>query len=160
MQIEYIDVDELTPYSKNVKKHTTDQIEALCISIKEFGFDQPIVVDKHRVIIKGHGRWKAAKELGIDLVPVVIADKLSSEEVKMARLADNDVVSTEWDNIMLRDDLFDIKEEEGDISFSCVSEGEFERIIQATKESNIEVSGLYVDTIQTTVDCPKCGYRW
>jgi hypothetical protein len=61
---------------------------------------------------------------------------------------------------MLRDDLLEIKEDEGSVELSCVSEEEFDKLIQATKESSIEVSGFQVPTIQTTVDCPKCGYRW
>ena len=81
-------------------------MDAVAKSIQEFGWQQPIVVDKDGVIIVGHTRYKAAQKLGLDKVPVVTADKLSDKQVKAYRLADNKVADkTIWDNKKLLDEL-------------------------------------------------------
>jgi len=66
----------ITPFHKNMKLHPEEQIVKLAFQIQEHGFDQPIVVDKDMVIIKGHGRWLAAKYLKLKKVPVVVRDDL------------------------------------------------------------------------------------
>lgn len=82
---------DLIPYSKNAKRHPAEQVRLIANSIREFGFQQPIVVDKHNVVIIGHGRLLAAKRLKIAEVPVVIADELTEDQIKALRLADNKV---------------------------------------------------------------------
>jgi ParB-like chromosome segregation protein Spo0J len=78
----------IKPYEKNAKKHPAKQIKQVAESIKEFGFNQPIVVDKQNVIIVGHGRYEAAKLLGLKDVPTITVD-LTEEKAKAYRLADN-----------------------------------------------------------------------
>ena len=72
MKVEYFSPDELIPYDKNAKQHTPTQVEKIANSIKRFGWQQPIVVDRNKVVIIGHGRLLAAKQLMLDLVPVVL----------------------------------------------------------------------------------------
>lgn len=79
---------EIKPYARNAKRHNEVQIQQIANSIKEFGFNQPIVVDKNGVIIVGHGRYEASKVLGLDDVPVIVAD-LTEKQAKSYRLADN-----------------------------------------------------------------------
>lgn len=93
MKIDFAPIDSITPYEKNAKEHTDEQVALLAMNIKEFGFDQPIVVDKDGVIIKGHGRLMAAKLLEMKNVPVVRALELTPAQVKAARLADNQINS-------------------------------------------------------------------
>lgn len=108
MQVQSIKISEVKPYDKNPRKND-DGVEAVANSIKEFGWQQPIVVDKDNVIIVGHTRYKAAKKLGMDKVPVVVADNLSPEQVKAYRLADNKTGElTDWDMGLLDDELADI----------------------------------------------------
>lgn len=108
MQVQSIKISEVKPYDKNPRKND-DGVEAVANSIKEFGWQQPIVVDKDNVIIVGHTRYKAAKKLGMKEVPVVVADKLSPEQVKAYRLADNKTGElTDWDMGLLDDELADI----------------------------------------------------
>ena len=108
MQVQSIKISEVKPYDKNPRKND-DGVEAVANSIKEFGWQQPIVVDKDNVIIVGHTRYKAAKKLGMDKVPVVVADSLSPEQVKAYRLADNKTGElTDWDVDLLDDELDDI----------------------------------------------------
>ncbi len=108
MKIEYIKTDELKPYEKNAKKHPIDQIAHIANSIKEFGFRQPVVIDRDNVIVIGHGRVLAAKKLGLDEVPVVRADDLSPEQIKALRLADNKTNESEWDFDLLGIELDNI----------------------------------------------------
>ncbi len=108
MQIQSMKIDEVKPYPNN-PRNNDDGVEAVANSIKEFGWQQPIVVDKDNVIIVGHTRYKAAKKLGIDKVPVVVANNLSPEQVKAYRLADNKTGElTDWDMGLLDDELADI----------------------------------------------------
>lgn len=108
MQVQSMKISEVKPYDKNPRKN--DQgVDAVAKSIKEFNWQQPIVVDKDNVIIVGHTRYKAAKKLGMDKVPVVVADNLSPEQVKAYRLADNKTGElTDWDMGLLDDELADI----------------------------------------------------
>lgn len=89
-------ITSIEPYGKNAKKHPDDQVLLIANSIKEFGFNQPIVVDKDGVIIVGHGRYLAAHFLGIDMVPVLQLD-LTEEQTKAYRLADNKLNESDWD---------------------------------------------------------------
>lgn len=108
MQVQSIKISEVKPYDKNPRKND-DGVEAVANSIKEFGWQQPIVVDKDNVIIVGHTRYKAAKKLGMKEVPVVVASNLSDEQVRAYRLADNKTGElTDWDMGLLDDELADI----------------------------------------------------
>ena len=98
-------IGHITPYELNVKKHEREQVARICESINKFGFDVPIVVDKHGVIIKGHGRRLAAIELGMKEVPVIVRDDLTPEQVRAARLADNRVAQGDIDSEILKMEL-------------------------------------------------------
>jgi hypothetical protein len=97
MTIEYLPVKQLHEYSRNAKKHPKEQIEYIANSIREFGFRQPLVIDKDSVLVIGHGRLLAARKLRIDTVPCVRADDLTDEQIKALRLADNKTNESEWD---------------------------------------------------------------
>lgn len=108
MEIKEFKVTDLKEYERN-PRHNDDAVEYVAESIKEFGFKVPIVVDKDNVIIAGHTRLKAAKELGLKTVPCIVADDLTEEQVQAFRLADNKVAElAEWDTFMLAEELDDI----------------------------------------------------
>jgi hypothetical protein len=111
MKVELWQIDKVIPYENNVKKHDSDQVNGIAESIKKFGFDQPIVVDKDGVIIKGHGRRLACLKLGLETVPVLVRDDLSEDQVKAARLADNRVAVGDIDTIMLRLEMESINDD-------------------------------------------------
>lgn len=94
----------IKPYEKNAKKHSKKQIQQLANSIKEFGFNQPVVVDKDGVLIVGHGRLEAAKFLGFKEVPAITLD-ISEEKANAYRLADNKLNESEWDMKLVIDEL-------------------------------------------------------
>lgn len=107
-------IERVKPYEKNAKKHPTKQVEHLAKLIRDHGFDQPIVVDKDGVIIKGHGRLLAAQHLKMAAVPVVVRDDLTPAQVRAARIADNKVAEMgSWDVDMLLDDVKEAMEMPG-----------------------------------------------
>ena len=117
-KVENVGIDTIKPYENNPRKN--DQgVDAVAESIKQFGWQQPLVVDKNNVIIVGHTRYKAAKKLGLSEVPVVVAANLSDEQVKAYRLVDNKTGElTDWDDDLLDielDDILDI--DMGDFGF-------------------------------------------
>ena len=101
-------ISDIKPYPNNPRKND-DAVTATANSIKEFGWQQPIIVDKDNIIIAGHTRYKAAKQLNMDTVPVVVAKNLSKEQVKAYRLADNKTGEIAvWDYEFLDDELANI----------------------------------------------------
>ena len=116
MKVEYKDPNTLIPYAKNAKQHPQKQIDHIANSIKRFGWQQPIVVDKDNVVIIGHGRLLAAKQLLLESVPVVQADDLSPEDVKALRLADNKLNESEWLGGLLDQELAELAIEGLDMS--------------------------------------------
>lgn len=108
MEIVNLNIDELMPYRNNPRRND-EVVEKVAASIKEFGFKVPVVVDRNNVIVAGHTRLKAAKLLGIDTIPCIIADDLNEEQIKAFRLADNKVGEfADWDYEMLLSELDDI----------------------------------------------------
>lgn len=98
-------IKKVKPYERNPRRND-NAVDAVAASIREFGFRQPIVVDRDGVIIVGHTRLKAAKKLGMKEVPVLVADDLTQEQVKAYRLADNKVAEkSEWDFDLLKEEL-------------------------------------------------------
>ena len=108
MQVVMKTLGEIQPYSKNAKKHDARQIKNVAESIKQYGFVQPVVVDKNNVIVIGHCRALAAKKLGIKEVPCVCVDELTPEQVSALRLVDNKSNESEWDFDLLKDELPDL----------------------------------------------------
>lgn len=108
MKVETVSIDKIKPYENN-PRNNDDAVDAVANSIKEFGWQQPIVVDNGGVIIAGHTRYKAAKKLGYKEVPIVVADNLTKEQVNAYRLADNKVGElADWDEDLLDQELDDI----------------------------------------------------
>ena len=110
MKIIELYADELIPYGNNPRENEA-AVDYVANSIREFGFKVPIVVDAEHVIIAGHTRLKAAKKLGLEKVPCVVADDLTEEQVKAFRLADNKVSEfAEWNFELLDAELQGIEE--------------------------------------------------
>ena len=108
MNIKNIAVKDLIPYEKNTKKHDDVQINNVAESIKQYGFVQPIVIDKNNVVVIGHCRLLAAKKLKMQEVPCVCVEDLTEEQVKALRIVDNKSNESPWDFDFLADELSDI----------------------------------------------------
>ena len=124
--ITWVAIDAITPYENNPRKIPKEAIDKVAASIREFGFRQPIVVDKDMVVIVGHTRLLAARSLGYAEVPVLVASDLPPEKVKAYRLADNKTNEfTSWDDDRLMEELtaflsvdgFDMEDFGFDMSF-------------------------------------------
>jgi len=105
--------EEIKPYSKNAKKHPDKQLRQIANSLKEFGWQQPIVVDKEGVIIVGHGRWEAYKRYpeGIKDLWIKKEEALTSMQVKAYRLADNKLNESDWDMEIAIEELKELPED-------------------------------------------------
>jgi ParB-like chromosome segregation protein Spo0J len=109
LQVEYVSIDEIKTYENNAKLHPAEQIEQIKESIKEFGFNDPIAIDKDNVIIEGHGRYIACKELGINEVPIIRLNELSDEQKRAYMLVHNKLtMNTDFDIELLNDELENI----------------------------------------------------
>ena len=98
MKIQLFPIEELKTYENNPRRISTEAIKALSNSIKEFGFKVPVIIDKDNVIVAGHARVLASKELGLKDIPCIVADDLTPEQIKAFRLADNKTSElTCWD---------------------------------------------------------------
>ncbi len=115
MNVVEIKVSKLKPYEKNPRLNEK-AVEACMQSIQQYGFKVPMIVDKDMVIIAGHTRLKAAKKLGLDAVPCVIADDLTDEQARAFRIADNKVSDFSiWDNKLLLEELEALTELDADL---------------------------------------------
>ena len=157
MNIQQISINDLKPYPHNAKKHPSEQVEHIANSIREFGFQQPIVVDKDNVVVIGHGRLLAAKKLNMDSVPCVRADDLTDEQIKALRLADNKTNESPWDFSLLDSELESIT----DID---MSEFNFNLDGGNTFDEN-QLDELFADAPEKEkkpkmIKCPHCGQEF
>ena len=130
MLIEWMDPAELTPYEHNPRLND-GAIDAVWASIAEFGWRQPLVVDRNRVLIVGHTRWKAAMKNHCAKVPVVVAADLTEAQVKAYRLADNRTGElSEWDFTLLPIELDDLKQMDFSMDDFGFSDAEFEALLR------------------------------
>ena len=112
MEVTNKHIDLLIPYAKNARVHDDAQIAQIAGSIKEFGFNNPVLIDKDNGIIAGHGRVMAARKLGLTEVPTILLDHLNETQRKAYILADNRIaINSTWDNEMLSLELMDIKDD-------------------------------------------------
>ena len=130
LQIEYIDINRLEPYERNSRKHDRRDIESIKASITEFGFSDPIGIwSDHNVIVEGHGRLEAAKELGLVKVPCIRLDHMTDEQRRAYAIAHNKVAElSEWDFRVLDSELAGITEiDMGQFGFYETEAEELER---------------------------------
>ena len=124
MKITEISVNDLKPYAKNTKKHDKTQIANVAESIKQYGFVQPIVIDKDNVVVIGHCRLLAAKQLKMKEVPCVCVEDLTEEQVRALRIVDNKSNESEWNLDFLTDELANLDLSGFDFDFGLEDEGE------------------------------------
>lgn len=122
-------ISEIMPYEKNTKKHDQTQIDNVAESIKQFGFVQPVVIDRDGVIIIGHCRVLAAKKLKIKEVPCVCVDDLTEKQVKALRIVDNKSNESDWDMDFLIEELEDVDLSAFDFDFGLDDEEKEEKEI-------------------------------
>src|SRR6202140_4384395 len=109
-------LDKLIPYAKNPRTHSDAQIAQIAASIEAFGFNNPILVDSKAGIIAGHGRLLAARQLGLEEVPVIVLDHLTGNQKRAYILADNKLTEAAgWDDAVLRSELAALRDADFDL---------------------------------------------
>ena len=138
-------IEDIHPYENNPRRNAA-AVDAVAKSIQEFGFKNPIIVDKDNVIVSGHTRRLAALKLGLDVVPVIVSDDLTDDQVKAFRLADNRVAELAiWDEDLLKEEM--AKAIDMDLTDYGFDPEKVEKIVQ-------EEVGVKMHR------CPKCGCEW
>lgn len=144
MNIKNIEVKDLVPYEKNTKKHDDVQINNVAESIKQYGFVQPIVIDKNNVVVIGHCRLLAAKKLKMENVPCVCVDDLTDEQVKALRIVDNKSNESPWDFDFLADELADIDLRDFDFKFGIDMDAEEEDFDESDLDEEVKKENVIV----------------
>jgi DNA modification methylase len=134
-KIEWLSVETLIPYAKNARTHSDEQVAQIAGSIKEFGFNNPVLVDKDNSVIAGHGRLMAARKLGMDKVPVVQLGHMTKAQRKAYVLADNRIaLNSGWDTGMLSLELQDLKDDI-DLSLLGFDPDELDQLLNPVEET-------------------------
>ena len=157
MKIQKISIDKIKPYENNAKLHPPEQIEQIKKSIKEFGNNDPIAIDENNVIIEGHGRYQALKELGFKEIEVIRLTHLNEQQKKAYILVHNKLtMNTGFDFNMLSLELDSIDDfDMSDFGFEIDFEKENQRISENKELDTNEFGDDKFD-----LECPRCGFRW
>ena len=124
-EMQLISIDKLVPYVNNARTHSAEQILKLRSSLREFGFVNPIIIDREFNVIAGHGRLMAAKEEGIEEVPCVFVDYLTDAQKKAYILADNRMaMDAGWDEELLKIEMEELQNLGYDLEFTGFDEKE------------------------------------
>ena len=138
LNIEYRPVELLVPFVNNARTHSDDQVAQIAASIREFGFNNPILVDGERGLIAGHGRLLAARKLGLDTVPVIELAHLSPTQKRAYILADNRLAENAgWDKELLALELADLKLSEFDLDLLGFSSDELDELLNAANKEGL-----------------------
>ena len=150
LTIKYIPTNEIKPYENNPRKND-EAVRYVAESIKEFGFKNPVILSKDNVIIAGHTRLKAAKELSITEVPCIYAEDLTDDQIKAFRLADNKVAEmASWDFDKLEEELADIDIDMSEFGFTD-QQGYVDNIDELFEDAPEE------EKEPQKIQCPCCG---
>lgn len=132
--MELVEINKLVPYVNNARTHSPEQINKLRSSLREFGFINPVIIDKDYGIIAGHGRVIAAREEGIDKVPCVFVDHLTEAQKKAYIIADNRMaLDAGWDEELLRVEIEALQAEAFDVSLTGFDEKEITDLFKDTQ---------------------------
>lgn len=153
-------LSKLRPFEGNPRRHEA-AIEAIVKSIKEFEFINPIIVDSDYRICAGHARYKAATELGVEKVPVLVAPQLVGEKFLAYNIADNQTASlSEWDEPKLVSVVGELREGEYDLAVLGLSDARIEEIMAALDGADFDPEPAEFQgrlDQRTAVTCPNCG---
>ena len=163
LKIVMIPVDKLTPYANNTRKHTQKDIDQIRESIKADGFNDPIGVwGKKNIVVEGHGRLMAAKEMGMTEVPCIRLDHLTDEQRKEYAIRHNRSAEfSTWDFQMLAEEITELEAEGMDLSgleFRLDREEETPMVLDGSGAIEYGEEAFGDDTFQC--ECPVCGFRF
>lgn len=149
-EITWVAIDDIEPYDKNPRRNNR-AVKAVGRSLMEFGFNQPIVVDENDVIVVGHTRHRAAKEIGLTTVPVIKITDLSRDKLRAYRLADNKLNElAEWDDNLLKDELSELLET-GHAEMTGFGKDEIDALLNQNNQSD----NPYTTKVDTPIYTPS-----
>lgn len=154
MRVCEMPVAGLKPYDKNAKVHSQGQVDDVAESIRRYGWQQPIVVDRYGVVVIGHCRLLAAKKLGLKDVPCVVADDLTDEELRELRIADNKLNESPWDYELLAEECEGLDLD----AFNFEIEQPGGRMREISESVEYRVEALLNE--EYGFECPECGFRF
>ena len=138
-KIELWNLARLIPYDKNAREHSPEQVAQIAASIVEFGFLNPILVDSNDGIVAGHGRLSAAKELALDVVPVVVLDHLTENQKKAYILVDNKLAeNATWNEDLLAEEIIKLNLQDFDLNILGWTDEELKALQEDGWASDIE----------------------
>lgn len=152
MEIIYKKVDELIPYVNNARTHSKEQVNQICASINEYGFTNPILIDEKGMIIAGHGRLMASKQLEMEEVPCIELKGLTEAQKKAYIIADNKMaLNAGWDEELLKLELENLKESDFDLDLTGFDTSELDAIL----DSELEEQEIVEDEVPEVPEEPK-----
>lgn len=158
-EMQLIATEKLIPYVNNARTHSAEQINKLRSSLREFGFINPVIIDRDFNVIAGHGRIEAAKAEGISEVPCVFADYLTSAQKKAYILADNRMaMDAGWDEELLRVEIEALQAESFDVGLTGFDESEIADLFET--DSEVKDDGFDVDAELEKPPVTKSGDLW
>ena len=158
-EMQLISTEKLIPYVNNARTHSAEQINKLRSSLREFGFINPVIIDRDYNVIAGHGRIEAAKAEGISEVPCVFADYLTEAQKKAYILADNRMaMDAGWDEELLRVEIEALQAESFDIGLTGFDESEIADLFET--DSEVKDDGFDVDAELERPPVTKSGDLW
>ena len=163
MEITQRKTADLIPYVNNARTHSEQQVLQIAASIKEFGFNSPVLVDGENGIIAGHGRVMAAKKLGLDEVPTIELKHLTKTQKKAYILADNRLaLNSSWDNDLLTLELGELSDDGFNLDLLGFDDTElnFDEEEQEIKEQISPDDFKEVGETDLDHKCPKCGFEY
>ena len=158
IKMEEVDIDLIKPYKNNPREISAEAVQKVMKSIKEFGYNQPIVVDKDHVILAGHTRWKAMKQLGKKKANIIIRD-LTKEQAVAYRIMDNrSGEESKWQNKLLAEELNVLQDKSFNLDLTGFNATELENLandkelgfIQNAKELKENLNVEFPDNMQVT----------
>lgn len=159
MEINLLGIDELLPYANNAREHSEDQIKHIANSIQEFGFNNPILIDKNKQVIAGHGRLLAAQHLELKEVPCIRLEHLSEAQKKAYILADNKLAELAyWNWDLLGAELKELEELNIDIQSLGFEKLEIKQAVTEPEDSSQEIDLDEFEKFDNK--CPKCGFEF
>jgi DNA modification methylase len=160
-ELKLIPIDELIPYANNARTHSKEQINKIRSSLREFGFVNPVLIDKDKNIIAGHGRITAAKEEGIKEVPCVLVEHLTEAQKKAYILADNKLaLDAGWDEEILAVEFENLKDLDFDVGLTGFGAAEIEDLFSNIHDKDVEDDDFDVDAALEEEPISKQGDLW
>lgn len=165
--VEHVATADLIPYARNARTHSDEQVAQIAGSIQEFGFNNPVLIDKQNSIIAGHGRVLAAGRLKLEQVPCIRLTHLSDAQRRAYIIADNRIaMNSGWDQELLANELSDLHADELDLGLLGFDAAELESLLAFEQEPEqgeppeSSAAEINPDEFEMQHTCPRCHFEF